>query len=145
MTCELCAQAGGELIHRAPHWRVVRAHDAAHPAFYRVIWNAHVGELSDLDDAHRAECLAAVVAVERVLRDLLRPIKINVASLGNMVPHLHWHVIARFDWDSHFPQPVWGTPQRAVDGVRQQALIDLLPDVDFRLRGVLEAAPYTAA
>ena len=48
--------------------------------------------------------MGAVSSVERVLRDALAPTKINLASLGNVVPHLHWHVIARFDWDSHFPR-----------------------------------------
>jgi diadenosine tetraphosphate (Ap4A) HIT family hydrolase len=57
----------------------------------------------------------AVVAVEQVLRDQLQPTKINLAALGNMVPHLHWHVIARFEWDSHFPAPVWSAPQRPLD------------------------------
>ena len=57
----------------------------------------------------------AVVAVEQVLREHLHPTKINLAALGNAVPHLHWHVIARFDWDSHFPASVWAAPQRAFD------------------------------
>ncbi len=93
----------------------MRVVDEAFPAFYRVIWNAHVAELSELAAVERGRCIDAVVAVERVLREQLRPTKINLASLGNMVPHLHWHVIARFDWDSHFPQPIWGTAQTRRD------------------------------
>ncbi|TNY02522.1 HIT family protein, partial [Escherichia coli] len=42
----------------------------------------------------------------------LRPTKVNLASLGNVVPHLHWHIIARFDTDSHYPAPVWAAAQR---------------------------------
>jgi diadenosine tetraphosphate (Ap4A) HIT family hydrolase len=57
----------------------------------------------------------AVVAVEQVLREQLQPTKVNLAALGNAVPHLHWHVIARFDWDSHFPGSVWTAPQRTAD------------------------------
>ncbi|MDP3706777.1 MAG: HIT domain-containing protein, partial [Polaromonas sp.] len=64
----------------------------------------------------------AVVTVERVLRAQLQPRKINLAALGNMVPHLHWHVIARFDWDSHFPAPVWSAPQRPLE-VEKLALL----------------------
>jgi diadenosine tetraphosphate (Ap4A) HIT family hydrolase len=45
---------------------------------------------------------------------MLAPTKINLATLGNVVPHLHWHVIARFDWDSHFPNPIWGAAVRVV-------------------------------
>ncbi len=51
--------------------------------------------------------------VERVVRDVMQPDKINLASFGNMVPHLHWHVIPRYTDDVHFPQPVWGQVQRA--------------------------------
>ena len=56
-----------------------------------------------------------VVSVEKTLREQLQPTKVNLAALGNAVPHLHWHVIARFDWDSHFPGSVWAAPQRVVD------------------------------
>jgi diadenosine tetraphosphate (Ap4A) HIT family hydrolase len=54
-----------------------------------------------------------VLATEHALRELMRPDKVNLASFGNMVPHLHWHVIPRFRDDRHFPEPTWGTPQRA--------------------------------
>jgi diadenosine tetraphosphate (Ap4A) HIT family hydrolase len=53
-----------------------------------------------------------VFAVEAALRRSLAPDKVNVASLGNQIPHVHWHVIPRFADDSHFPQPVWCAPQR---------------------------------
>ncbi len=46
------------------------------------------------------------------MRSRLSPLKMNLASLGNLTPHVHWHVIARFADDSHYPQPVWGAPQR---------------------------------
>jgi len=115
-SCPLCAgaDAATSLVAESSLYRVVRVLDAPDfPAFYRVIWNDHVAELSDLDDEQREACMEAVVAVERVLRQL-SPAKINLAALGNMVPHLHWHVIARFHWDSHFPQPIWGVRQREV-------------------------------
>lgn len=115
MGCELCGADGGVLVTRGTAFRVIRAEDANFPAFYRVIWNTHVAEWTDLAPPERSLCMQAVAKVETVLRQALRPTKINLASLGNVVPHLHWHVIARFDWDSHFPQPVWGTVQRRVD------------------------------
>jgi diadenosine tetraphosphate (Ap4A) HIT family hydrolase len=62
-------------------------------------------------------CLAAVNTVELALRQHLQPHKINLAALGNMVPHLHWHVVARFTWDSHFPAPVWAPAVREVDAL----------------------------
>jgi hypothetical protein len=47
------------------------------------------------------------------VREVMQPLKVNVASLGNVVPHLHWHIIPRFEWDSHFPAPFWAAAQRA--------------------------------
>lgn len=113
--CALCDAPGGAVLWQDPSWRVIRPDDPDHPAFYRVVLRRHEAEFSALDDGERARCMALVVAVERVLIERLRPTKVNLASLGNVVPHLHWHVIARFDWDSHFPQPVWGPRQRAVE------------------------------
>lgn len=110
--CSLCDSEGGVLVHRAGRFRVVRADEAGLPAFYRVIWNDHKAEFSDLDAHERRVCMDAVVAVEQALREQLQPAKVNIASLGNMVPHVHWHVIARFEWDSHFPSPVWAGAQR---------------------------------
>lgn len=104
--------AGGILLWSEADWRVIRVDDAAHPAFYRVVSNRHVREFSDLACAERQRCMELVCTVERVLVDKLAPTKINLAALGNMVPHLHWHVIARFDWDTHFPNPVWGAKRR---------------------------------
>ena len=75
-------------------------------------WNAHVREMTDLSAADRAHCMQVCFAVESALRARLAPLKMNLASLGNQVPHLHWHVIPRFADDSHFPQPVWGAAQR---------------------------------
>lgn len=63
--------------------------------------------------AQRQHFMAVVVGVEEVLRDTLQPDKINLASLGNQVPHLHWHVIPRFTDDAHFPDPIWSTARRA--------------------------------
>jgi len=74
-----------------------------------------VAEFSDLDAANRGLCMAAVHVVEQALRAQLQPTKINLAALGNLVPHLHWHVIARFDWDTHFPAPVWCQALRSPD------------------------------
>ena len=115
-TCPLCLDAGGEVVWDDGFARVVIAGDADHPGFCRVILNAHVKEMSDLQDAERARVMGMVYAVERLLRDLLKPDKINLASLGNVVPHLHWHVIPRFADDAHFPNAVWGEKKRQGSG-----------------------------
>src|SRR4030095_9986613 len=136
MTCELCDATGGIAMWREPHWRVVRVEDAAFPAFYRVICNDHVAEFSDLLAPERQRCMNLVTAIERVLRAHLAPTKVNLASLGNMTPHVHWHVIARFDWDSHYPQPIWGTAQRRCDDAVQRLAMPL-SDLDAAVRGAL--------
>jgi diadenosine tetraphosphate (Ap4A) HIT family hydrolase len=140
--CELCREAGGALVFQSAHWRVIRAVDAAFPAFYRVVWRAHVAEWSDLSLADQAALMGAVGAVERVLREALAPTKINLASLGNVVPHLHWHVIARFDWDSHFPAPVWSVAAREVVPAAVTRLRVGLDELDARVaRAVAALAP----
>ncbi len=123
LACSLCDSDGGALVYRAGRFRVVRADEAGFAAFYRVIWNAHAAEFSDLAAADRQLCMDAVVAVEQALREQLQPTKVNVASLGNMVPHVHWHVIARFDWDSHFPSPVWAAAQRESPAGPNEAVV----------------------
>ena len=135
--CPLCSGSGGTLVWKGAKLRVIRADEPGFPAFYRVVWNEHVAEFSDLSAAERVDCMEAVVKVEQALRDHLQPTKINVAALGNMVPHLHWHVIARFAWDSHFPAPVWAAAQR-VRAVAQEAQVqDRLTAVESQLRGAL--------
>jgi diadenosine tetraphosphate (Ap4A) HIT family hydrolase len=69
--------------------------------------------MTDLAVTERQRLLRVVCAVEKVLRDLLIPDKINLASLGNVTPHLHWHVIPRYRDDPHFPNPVWGQKLRS--------------------------------
>jgi diadenosine tetraphosphate (Ap4A) HIT family hydrolase len=89
--------------------------DAEYPGFCRVIWNAHEQEMTDLPPAERDYLMWAVWQVEAAVRAVMQPDKINVASLGNVVPHLHWHVIPRYRDDAHFPAPVWAVRQREAD------------------------------
>ena len=112
MACELCEQSGGRLLWHDETCRVVQVEDADYPGFCRVIWKQHIKEMSDLTFAEREHLMATVFAVETAIRAALHPDKINLACLGNMTPHLHWHVIPRFRQDKHFPQPIWGAAQR---------------------------------
>jgi len=63
--------------------------------------------MTDLDEGDRAAFMAVVFGVEAHARRCLEPDKMNLASLGNLTPHLHWHVIPRWRDDRHFPGPVW--------------------------------------
>jgi diadenosine tetraphosphate (Ap4A) HIT family hydrolase len=109
----LCDSAGGEILWQDELCRVVLVDDRDHPGFCRVILRRHVREMTDLDAAARQRLMRVVFAAEQALRELMQPAKINLASLGNQVPHLHWHVIARFADDRHFPGSVWSEAQRA--------------------------------
>lgn len=137
--CPLCEGLGGQLVWQGRSARVIRAQEEGFPAFYRVMWTAHAAEFTDLSAAERAECMELVAAVERVLRDRLSPDKVNLAALGNMVAHLHWHVIARWRWDSHFPGSVWAAVQRPRDPVREAAVQAQLDATDRAIAVALDA------
>ena len=127
--CALCAGDGGEVLFRDGLLRVVLVDEANYPGFVRVIANAHVREMTDLAAADRERLLAAVFAVEAAQREAMAPHKINLASLGNVTPHVHWHVIPRYADDAHFPEPVWGTRRRQPEPSRlaeRRARLDAL-------------------
>ncbi len=138
--CPLCADAGGELLWRDDRLRVILADEPLYPGFTRIVWNAHAGELSDLGDADRAWLFEILVRVERVMREVFAPAKINLASLGNQVPHLHWHLIARWHDDPHFPAPVWAAtdpPRITAAAARREAVARRLPAYRDALRRAL--------
>ncbi|MFZ0106240.1 MAG: HIT family protein [Thiobacillus sp.] len=128
--CPLCQTDGGSVLWRDALCRVVRADEPDYPGFLRVILNAHVREMTDLPVVEREALMRIVFACEAALREVLAPDKVNLASLGNVVPHLHWHVIPRFGDDPHFPNPVWGMRQR--DRARA-----VQPDLDARLAAAI--------
>lgn len=119
--CELCDTDGGDVLYRDAELRIVAvtgADGATYRGFCRVIWNEHVKEMTDLVVVERSTFMKAVFKLEAVLRAQLRPEKINIASLGNMTPHLHWHVIPRFIDDATFPKPIWATPVATADNTQ---------------------------
>ncbi len=127
--CELCEQPGGEVVYRDENLRVVLIDEAKFPGFCRVIWHAHAKEMTDLPAADRNTLMTAVWQVEAALRTVMRPDKINVASLGNVVPHLHWHVIPRYADDAHFPAPVWAAATRIAEPASLAQRVALLPQL----------------
>lgn len=113
MNCPLCNEPGGEILWQDDFCRVVLVNDTPdYPGFCRVILNRHLKEMTDLVPAERSRLMMMVCKAEQIVRDVMQPDKINLASLGNVVPHLHWHVIPRFETDPHFPNPVWGARLR---------------------------------
>ena len=112
MSCEFCSSPGGPVVWQNDVCRVVRVDEPDYPGFCRVILNRHARELTDLEPEERDELMRVVYAVEAAIRETLGADKMNVASLGNMTPHVHWHVVPRFEGDRHFPGPIWAAPRR---------------------------------
>jgi len=98
--------------------------DANYPWLVLVPRVAAARELVDLDQAQRHALTDEIDRAGHALRDAFRPHKLNVAALGNLVPQLHVHVIARFEHDPAWPSPVWGrvaarpyTPEALVERI----------------------------
>jgi len=115
--CELCTTTGGTLAWKGALCRVVIVDDPDYPGFCRVILNRHAAEMTDLTTDEQQELMRIVFVVETVVREVVKPDKINLASLGNMVPHVHWHVIPRWREDRCFPNPIWAPPSRTAAGI----------------------------
>jgi len=112
MKCVFCEEAGGEVLWEDDYCRAVWAYEADYPGLCRVILDRHIKEMTDLDPKGRDHLMRVVFALEQALVQVLRPEKINLASLGNQIPHLHWHVIPRFKDDPHYPFAIWGRKAR---------------------------------
>ena len=112
ISCPLCRPLNENLLWRDAILRIIRVDDPDYPVFCRVILNRHVKEMTDLPPDERAHLMQSVFVVEGALRELMQPDKVNLAALGNQVPHLHWHVIPRFADDAHFPDPDWAVARR---------------------------------
>lgn len=69
-------------------------------------------EFSECSSEERDEIFRCLDIVEKEMLSFFKPKKINIASFGNYMPHVHWHIMARFEEDSYFPEPMWGKEQR---------------------------------
>ncbi|MFA7678905.1 MAG: HIT family protein [Pigmentiphaga sp.] len=139
--CPLC-QFAGPVLWEDGDLRVIAVADDDYPGFTRVIWKAHIAEMSDLSATERARLMLVVNEVENVQRQFLRPDKINLASFGNQVPHVHWHVIPRWRDDKHFPDSYWSAARREPDEAWLQARQDRLPAYHEALRTALDTEKY---
>lgn len=138
--CVLCSDLKpdeGQLIWRGDDCRIISVNDPDLPGFCRVIWNHHVAEMTDLSYGEREHIMSLVFVVEEAIRQVMKPAKVNLAALGNMVPHIHWHVIPRFTDDAFFPGSVWSSrarePSPSILDERRQAALEL-PDL---IRGLI--------
>lgn len=113
MDCPLCTPSNEQTLWQDTLCRIILAEEEGYPGFCRVIWHDHVKEMTDLTPENRLHLLNIVLATESAIRRVMQPEKINLASLGNKVAHLHWHIIPRFSNDPHFPESVWSAIQRS--------------------------------
>ena len=106
--CVLCNEDGGRIIYKNNLFRIIAPDEILYPGFVRLILNSHYKEMTDLKVDDTKYIFEALLKIEKSLRKHLNPDKINLASFGNVVPHLHWHIIPRFFNDTHYPNPIWG-------------------------------------
>ncbi len=107
--------------------RVLLAKDANYPWLILVPRRAAVSELINLEENEQVQLLGEIAACAQALKEIGPCDKLNIAALGNMVPQLHVHVIARNVNDPAWPKPVWGAAEpRAYDAAALRALVAAL-------------------
>lgn len=135
--CELCAQPRANEVWRGKRFFAIDASSVDFPCFLRIIAVDHITEMTDLSEEDSLVLHNILRATERLMRDKLCPDKVNTAQFGNVVPHLHWHVVARWRDDVTFPDNPWGAYRREVDGTLTQARRMLAQDFFEALPKVL--------
>lgn len=135
--CPLCTTDGGELLWKNEEMRVILAGEPEFPGFCRIVWNDHVAEMSDLSIDQRARLHHILILLEKVLLEVMQPDKINLAALGNMVPHLHWHLIPRYQADVCFPASVWSEKQRESNHAHLEMQRSKVPSLKKKIQEVL--------
>lgn len=89
----------------------IETHESEVP-WLKIFTNRKIKEFSEATEDEKSSILLALDIIEKEMIAFFRPEKINIAQFGNYLPHLHWHIMARFKDDSYFPEPMWGTKQR---------------------------------
>ena len=136
--CALCQPSSHLLLWQDDFCRVVLLNDADYPAYCRVELKEHIKEMTDLAPADRAKTMKVGFAVETAIREVIQPDKINLASLGNKTPHVHWHIIPRFATDKHFPNSHWGEATQA--GQTPEFSLAKLAELKTKLTQLIDCA-----
>ena len=110
--CALCSSQKYPIIWANNLLRIVLINDQNYRGYCRVDLITHVKEMVDLDEETRNEFMGVIFQMEKYIKEYLQPDKINLASLGNITPHLHWHIIPRYLSDNHFPDSIWSEKKR---------------------------------
>ena len=110
--CELCQPPVHPIVWENSKFRIIEIDDRSYSAYYRVEYIQHIKEMTDLNEGERDELMKVVFIVESAIKIFYKPDKINLACLGNLTPHVHWHVIPRFYDDNHFPESIWSQQKK---------------------------------
>lgn len=110
--CELCQPKSIDVLWKNKLFYVLDAKDKQFPGFIRVVSIKHIKEMSELEREERLCLLDILVCLEKLMIKTMQPEKVNYAQFGNMTPHLHWHLIPRYQDDDKFPESPWGINQR---------------------------------
>lgn len=92
------------------HSFVILNRDQFFPGYCLLFTKSHVTELFHLGRGMREELIEEISCVAQALNDVFTPTKINYELLGNMVPHMHWHLVPRFATETLWPRPIWAEP-----------------------------------
>ena len=106
--CPLCDAPSENILWTDKNCRIIRVTGES-LGLHRVIWNEHLEELSDLSSKELLELMNNVLKLEVFIKSKYFPHKINVASLGNQVPHIHIHVCPRWKTDPWWPGTIWSS------------------------------------
>lgn len=89
----------------------IERHDSEIP-WIKIFTHTPHKEFSECSREEKAMIWEVLDLIEKEMLEYFNPDKINLASFGNMLPRVHWHIMARFQNDNHFPEPMWGPMQR---------------------------------
>ena len=110
MICLLCEAKNEDIIYKDSFLRVILVNEI--PGYIRIIPNKHIKEFSELSDEEAINLSLTVKKIEKAMIKFLNPDKINIATLGNIVPHLHIHIIPRYINDPWWPGATFCEKQR---------------------------------
>lgn len=134
--CLLCEVKGENVVVSHPKYRIIRVADVQFPGYFRVIWNEHVKEMSDLCETDRHLLWDVLNKVEKALIETMNPKKINLAEFGTMVPHLHWHLIPRYEDDACYPDSIWSNKHRSCSDEVLREREKLADDAEERIKAI---------
>ncbi|WP_187647171.1 HIT family protein [Nitrosophilus labii] len=90
---------------------IVEVHESEIP-WLKIFAKKKCKEMSECDEETKRHIFKALELIEKEMIKYFKPYKINIASFGNYVPQVHWHIMSRFKEDNYFPEPMWGKKQR---------------------------------